>query len=259
MLMILALVGAAMVVTIVTTVLVGRSRGHEQADDRDADSRGFIGAVLSGLFIVALAFYTVIVWEQASTTEDGSSAEAAAIADAYWQTAVLPQPQRDQIRTMLRDYTKSVTDHEWPRLAQGSGDERTDSLLNSLQAEIVNLPASPDQVKSARERSVDRVRQIRDLRRERVDAAQGLSSTGQLTLAATLLGAAAMVVFPLLVGFTARFRHIVQMAITAGALAGVCVVCVGMAHPFNGWLRVEPDAFTSVSEELDRIPLDKTP
>lgn len=259
MLMILAIVGAAVVVTVAATVLVGRSRGHEQADDRDADSRGFIGAVLSGLFIVALAFYTVIVWEEASGAEDGSAAETAAIADTYWQTSVLPQPQRDRIRALLRDYAKSVPEQEWPRLAEGRGDERTDSLLNSLHAEVVNLPASPELVKSTRERAIERVRQIRDLRRERVDAAQGLSTTGRLTLVATLLGAAAMVVFPLLVGFTARLRHVVQMAITAGVLAGVCVVCVGTSHPFHGWLRVEPDAFTSVSEELDRIPLDQTP
>lgn len=258
MLMILAIVGAAVVVTIVATVLVGRSRGHEQADDRDADSRGFIGAVLSGLFIVALAFYTVIVWEEASTAEDNSVAEAAAIADTYWQTAVLPQPQRDQVRGLLRDYAKSVAAREWPRLAEGSGDDHTSDLLSSLHAEIVHLPATPDQVKSARERSVERIREITDLRRERVDAAGGLSTTGQLMLVATLLGATAMVVFPLLVGFTARFRHIVQMAITAGVLAGVCVVCVGMEHPFTGWLRVEPDAFTSVSEELARIPLEGT-
>lgn len=258
MLMILAIV-AAVVVTIVMTVLLGRSRGHDQADDRDADSRGFLGAVFSGLFIVALAFYTVIVWEEASGVEDNSAAEAAAIADAYWQTAVLPQPQKDRVRTLLRDYTKSVVDKEWPRLVEHSSDERTDDVLNTLNLEVVNLPATPEQVRSARERVVERVRTIRDLHRERVDAAQGLSTTGQLMLGATLAGAAAMVAFPLLMGFTARPRHVVQMAILAGVLAGVCVVCVGMAHPYDGWLHVDPDAFTSVSEELERIPVDKSP
>ncbi|KOV82858.1 hypothetical protein ADL03_22495 [Nocardia sp. NRRL S-836] len=259
MLMILAIVGAAVVATIVATVLVGRSREHEQSDDRDADSRGFLGAVLSGLFIVALAFYTVIVWENATDVENNSGSESAAVADAYWQTAVLPQPQRDRIRSLLRDYPKSVADREWPRLTEGSGDENTDELLNSLHREAVNLPATPEQVQSARTQIVERVRSIRDLRRERVDAAQGLSATGQFMLAATLVGAAMMIVFPLLVGFTARLRHIVQMAITAGVLAGVCVVCVGIAHPYEGWLHVEPDAFTDVSEELDHIPVDQSP
>ncbi|MEU7476992.1 hypothetical protein AB0A63_13480 [Lentzea sp. NPDC042327] len=259
MLMILAITGVAVVVTVVVTVLVGRSRDHEQADDRDADSRGFLGAVLSGLFIVALAFYTVIVWEDASSVEDTSSAEAAAVVDSYWQTAVLPQPQRDRVRTLLRDYAKSVVDNEWPRLAEGATDERTDRVLDALHLEVVSLPATPEQVKSARDRMVERVRDIRDQRRERVDAAQGLSTTGQIMLAATLVGAVAMIVFPLLMGFTARARHVVQIAITAGVLAAVCAVCVGMSHPYKGWLQVGPDAFVSVFEELDKIPADKNP
>jgi heme/copper-type cytochrome/quinol oxidase subunit 2 len=259
MLMILAIVGAAVVATTVATVLVGRSREHEQADDRDADSRGFIGAVLSGLFIVALAFYTVIVWEDASSVEDNSTAEAAAVADAYWQAAVLPQPQRDRIRGLLRDYTKSVVDDEWPRLSADGGDDRTDDLLTTLHLEVVNLPATPEQVQSARSQVVERVREVRDLRRERVDAAQGLSATGRIMLVATLVGAVTMILFPLLVGFTARARHVVQMAINAAVLTVLCVLCVGISHPFDGWLRVEPEAFTSVIEEIDRIPPDSSP
>ncbi|MEU0882415.1 hypothetical protein ABZ345_27710 [Lentzea sp. NPDC005914] len=250
------IVVASVVVTIAACLLFGRSRVHDQADDRDADSRGFLGAVISGLFIVALAFYTVIVWEDNGTAEDNAAREAAAVADAYWQTGVMPQPQRDHIRLLLAEYPKLVADEEWPKLAHGEADDRTTETLNSLHTEILSLPATPDEVKSARERALERLREITDLRRDRLDQAGGLDNMGKLTLIATIVGAVGMVVFPLLIGFTARLRHVLQMGVMAAVLAFVCVLCLGMTHPFSGVLRVRPDAFTTVTEEIAGIPAD---
>ncbi|MFJ8967090.1 hypothetical protein ACIRG5_47670 [Lentzea sp. NPDC102401] len=253
----LVIVLASVVVTAIACILFGRSRAHEQADDRDADSRGFLGAVISGLFIVALAFYVVIVWEESGAAEDNASREAAAVADVYWQTAVMPQPQRDHIRSLLTEYPKLVADKEWPRLAAGESDDTTTDTLNSLHSEILSLPASPDQVKSARERSLERMREITDLRRDRLDSAGGLDNTGVLMLFGTIAGAVGMIVFPLLIGFTARRRHVLQMSLTAAVLAFVCVLCVGMTQPFSGVLRVEPESFTGLSEELAGIPVEE--
>jgi len=251
------IVVSSVVVTVVACLLLGRSRAHDQADDRDADSRGFLGAVISGLFIVALAFYMVIVWEENGAAGDNAAREAAAIADTYWQTGVLPQPQRDHIRALLVEYPKLVADKEWPRLAAGESDERTTETLNSLHQEILGLPGTPDQVKSARERSLERLREITDLRRDRLDQAGGLDNTGKFMLIGTLAGAVGMVVFPLLIGFTARLRHVLQMSVMAAVLAFVCVLCLGMTHPFSGVLRVHPEAFTSVTEELAGIPAEQ--
>ncbi|NKE55899.1 DUF4239 domain-containing protein [Lentzea sp. PSKA42] len=250
----LVVILVSVAITVVAFLLFGRSRAHEQADDRDSDSRGFLGAVISGLFIVALAFYMVIVWEESGTAEDNAAREAAAIADAYWQTTVMPQPQRDHIRGLLTEYPKLVADKEWPRLAVGEPDERTTETLSSLHSEILGLPTTPDQVKSARERALERVRDITDLRRDRLDQAGGLDHTGKLMLFGTLAGAVCMIVFPMLIGFTARVRHILQMIVMAALLAFVCVLCVQLDQPFSGVLRVQPEAFVSVAEELAGIP-----
>ncbi|GHH34590.1 bestrophin-like domain [Lentzea cavernae] len=253
----LVIVLAAVVVTVVACILFGRSRAHEQADDRDADSRGFLGAVVSGLFIVALAFYVVIVWEESGAAEDNASREAAAVADVYWQTAVMPQPQRDHLRSLLTEYPKLVADKEWPRLAVGESDDATTATLNSLHSEVLSLPSSPDQVKSARERSLERMREITDLRRDRLDSASGLDNTGEIMLIGTIAGAVAMIVFPLMIGFTSRRRHLLQMSLTSAVLALVCVLCAGMTQPFDGWFRVEPESFTSLTEEMAGIPVDE--
>lgn len=255
----LVVVLASVVVAAIACVLFGRgrARAHEQADDRDADSRGFLGAVISGLFIVALAFYVVIVWEESGAAEDNAAREAAAIADVYWQTSVMPQPQRDVIRGLLTEYPKLVAEREWPLLAVGEADPATTAALHSLHAEVLSLPATPDVVKSARERAVERLREVTDLRRDRLGSAGGLDDTGMMMLVGTIAGAVAMVVFPLLIGFTARGRHVVQLCLTAAVLAFVCVLCLGMTQPFDGIFRVEPESFTSLSDELAEIPVEK--
>lgn len=253
----LVVILASVVVTAVALLLFGRSRAHDQADDRDADSRGFLGAVISGLFIVALAFYMVIVWEEGGAAEDNAGREAASVADVYWQTAVMPQPQRDTIRSLLTEYPKLVADKEWPKLAVGEADDTTTENLHALHAEILSLPSSPDQVKSARERSLERMREITDLRRDRLDSASGLDNTGRIMLIGTIAGAVAMVVFPMLIGFTARKRHILQMSLTSAVLAFVCLLCLGMTQPFDGWFRVSPESFTSLTEELAGIPVEE--
>lgn len=247
------LIGAAVLVAVVVTLLSGRWR-PEQSDERDSDSRGFIGAVLSGLFVVALAFYVVIIWEDASSAEDSAAAEAAALVDTYWQLDAAPEPQRENLRALVRDYTASVVNQEWPALGNGEAHEPTGDLLTKLHDGINQLPTTPDQVKGARDRAMDRMREITDKRRVRIDQAGGLDATGQLTLTGTLVGALGMVLFPLLIGFTAKPRHVVLIGVMAGVLGLTCYLMLDVTQPFAGWIKVEPSAFQSAGEELLKIP-----
>ncbi|MDX8048538.1 hypothetical protein SK571_04030 [Lentzea sp. BCCO 10_0798] len=203
---------------------------------------------------MVLAFYVVIVWEEAGTAEDHASSEAAALADTYWNLGVVPEPQRERLRGLVRDYTTEVIEREWPLLAEGEGDARAEELLFSLRSGITQLPVTPDLVKTARDRSIERLREITDLRRQRVDQAGGLSPTGELTFYGTLGGALAVLAFPLLIGFSASIRHVVLISLMAGVLGFTCYVVSDITQPFRGWIKVEPIAFRTVSTEFQRIP-----
>jgi hypothetical protein len=186
-------------------------------DDRDSDTRNFIGAILSGLFIVVLAVHTVLAWEETNAAEDHVLAEASAVADTYWNMGVAPEPQRARIRAGLLDYLSLVAGQEWPVLAEGKSPGAVDSLLIALRTEVARLPTTPDQVRAARDRGLDRIRDISDHRSARIDQSYGLSPIGHLTLVATFAGV--VLAFPILVGFTASARHLVILALTAGVLA----------------------------------------
>ncbi|MEU6155047.1 DUF4239 domain-containing protein [Actinosynnema sp. NPDC047251] len=243
---------AAVVLTLAVAIVVGR-RPVSDTTERDSDSRSFVGAVLSGLFIVVLAFYVVIAWTESDTAESNALAEASALADLHYQVEVAPEAQRERIRTGVEDYARLVADDEWDKLADGGRSEAATTALNSLRTEVVHLPTTPEQVQIARDRGMERVREISDLRRARLDQAQGLSPTGYLMLVATIIGAIAMIGYPILVGTTTRARHLIALGVMAGAVAFTCVLCLDIAQPFRGDLKVEPDAFVTLSEELRSV------
>lgn len=241
-----------MVITAVVMIFAGR-RKRAREGEYNSDAIGFVGGVFNALFIVVLAFYTVITWTEADSTEQHTAAEAAGLIEIYWQAAALPEPQRDQIRALVREYTHEVADREWPLMDKRKSSAKADDLLVALRAEITLAPADPEPVAAARESALDNVRTAADERRARIEQATGDSSLLKLLLLGTIVGGVAMVAFPVLVGFSANLRHIVSLAGLAGVLAFTVYFAIELDQPFHGLIRVEPDSFRSALAEYGRI------
>jgi hypothetical protein len=241
-----------MLITAVVMIFAGRQKRAKEGE-YNSDALGFVGGVFNALFIVVLAFYTVITWTEADATEQHTAAEAASLIEIYWQVATVPEPQRDQVRALVREYTNEVADREWPLMDQQKSSLKADDLLVALRAEITLIPAESEQVAAARESALDNVRTAADERRARIEQATGDSSLLKLLLLGTIVGGIAMVAFPLLVGFSADLRHIISLVALAGVLAFTVYFAVELDQPFRGLIRVEPDSFRSALAEYGRI------
>jgi hypothetical protein len=246
------LVVAAMVVTAVIMIFAGR-RKRAQEGEYNSDALGFVGGVFNALFIVVLAFYTVITWTEADSTEQHTATEASSLIEIYWQVASVPKPERDQVRALVREYTNEVADREWPLMDQQKSDPKADDLLVALRAEITRIPADSEPAAAARQSALDNVRTAADERRARIEQATGDSSLLKLLLLGTIIGGVAMVAFPLLIGFSADLRHIVSLAALAGILAFTVYFAIELDQPFHGLIRVEPDSFRTALTEYGRI------
>jgi formate hydrogenlyase subunit 3/multisubunit Na+/H+ antiporter MnhD subunit len=73
-------------------------------------------------------------------------------------------------------------------------------------------------------------------------------------LLGTIIGAMAMIGYPLLIGFTASLRHILSLVPLAGILAFTVCFSLELDRPFHGLFRVDPDAFRAALIEFTRIP-----
>lgn len=244
---------ATMVAVAVLTILAGR-RQRAKDGTYNSDALGFVGGVFNALFIVVLAFYTVITWTEAESTAGRIDTEAAGLTEIYWQVAEVPDPERGHIRALIREYTARVADNEWPAMANGETDRKADDLLITLRAELASMPVATDDLKATRDQAIQTVRAVSDDRRARIDVATGSSLLLKLLLLGTVIGAATMIGYPLLIGFSADLRHIAGLVVLAGTLALVVYFSIELDQPFSGLLKLEPDPFRTALTEYSRIP-----
>jgi hypothetical protein len=246
-------VGATMVAVAVLTMLAGR-RKRARDGTYNAEALGFVGGVFNALFIVVLAFYTVITWTQSDATAGHIDTEASGLTEIYWQVAAVPEPDRGHLRALIREYTQRIVDAEWPAMEHGEADRKAEDLLITLRAELAGMPVPSDDLKATRDQAIQTVRAVTDDRRARIDVATDGSLLLKLLLLGTVIGAATMIGYPLLIGFSADLRHIAGLVLLAGALALVIYFSIELDSPFSGLIKIEPDAFRSALAQYSRIP-----
>lgn len=234
---------------IAVTILAGRSK-KAASGETDSDSMGFIGGVLNALFTVVLAFYIVFAWQQGDNVGSQASAEADALVDTYWEVDVAPQPEQDQIRGLVKQYATEVADHEWAALDQGRTDPAADSLVKELRSAVSALPTDTDTVKNARTAALQDIQQIDVNHGDRVDEATDSDSFTQFLLIGTILGALAMLAFPLLMGLSARPSNLVGIVVLTVTLSSIVFLAVQLLHPLHGIFGVSPDAFHDALDEI---------
>jgi Protein of unknown function (DUF4239) len=242
-----------MLATAIVMIFLGR-RKRAKDGEHNGEALGFVGGVLNALFIVVLAFYTVITWTEADATEQYATAEASSLTEIYWQVASVPDVPRDQVRALVKEYTGQVANSEWAMMDERGSDPKADDLLVALRSEITRITPETDAVAQARDAALQNVRTVADQRRSRIDQATGDTSMLSLLLVGTIIGGIAMVGFPLLVGFSANLRNVASLAGLAGILAFTVYFAVELDEPFRGMIQVDPGSFQTALAEYSRIP-----
>jgi hypothetical protein len=241
------------VLVVVVAVLRGRRR-TVSSGEFDSDSVSFAGGVISALFTVVLAFYIVFAWQLGADIDGHAEAEAEAVIDAHWQADLLPEPYRTTLQSLLRTYASSVVDEEWPSLVDGEADPRPAELVQELRNEFAAVPAFGGAVDLAREQGLRDVRQIDDNHRSRVDLATGGDTFTDVLLVGTLVGAALMIAFPLLVGVSTRPANVMVMAILTLVVGATVFVVIQLTRPLDGPFGVGPDALLTALQEMRPQP-----
>lgn len=236
-------------VVIAVTLLVGRTR-KAASGEFDGDSMSFVGGVLNALFAVVLAFYVVFAWQNGDDISSQSSAEADALVDTYWQTKAEPSPDATVIADLTKRYATNVVHREWPMLDHGRADPGTAATLRELRNAVLALPTDNQATNTAREISLQDLATITRNHRERVDEATDGDDFTWVLLVGTILGAVSMLVFPLLMGLSARPSNVTGMAVLGVTLAVVVFVSVEMLHPLHGYFGVDPSAYTDALNEM---------
>lgn len=251
----LAWLGAALILGAVVSAAVAgmwlvRASASLEFLESHNEVAGFLYAVVGVLYAVLLAFVVTFVWERHSEAEARAALEANTLADLYREAQALPALSAE-LRALLREYTVTVIDEEWPLMARGEA-----SLAAWETVDALWLVLADYQPQDAREalwypvliQSLDELGDYRRLR---------LLSSHQTVPAAMwvvlILGGLITVGFSFFFGAKNLWAQTLMVAALAGLVALILLLALALEHPFRGAALVDPGAFEQLLAIFERL------
>ena len=251
------LLALLMVIVIETFSLVGllltrryvlpRFHFHDGVNDAISGTVQSIG-VFYGITVGLIA---VGVWNTYSNASDLVSKEAAAIGALYRDVGGYPSPQREELRSRLRDYTVFTIEQAWPAQRQGRLLNGGTEILDRFQSQLFSFkPQSAGQT-ALHSETLAGYNKLIEYRRLRIDAVgSGLSP---VMWAVIWVGAA----FSIGVAYLYRLEdprlHAILIFLMAGFLGIVLFMIVINDRPFFGSVSVSADPYKLILERLIQV------
>jgi hypothetical protein len=221
--------------------LVGRSSKHN-------DIVSFFFAGMGVFYGLALGLIAVATWENFTAIDGVVSTEAAAVASFYRDLDSYPQPLRGQLETLMRDYTRTVIELEWPAHKRGDALEDADAILDSLENILMAFEPTKEREKISHAtvlRSWDTLVEQRRLRLQAVST--GLPSA---LWAVVLTGAVVNCVLTYLFWVENLLLHAILVGLMATFVALLVFLTAAMDNPFRGEFSVSPDALQTILNKV---------
>lgn len=212
------------------------------------DVAGFIIAVIGVIYAVVLAFVVVSVWEQFDAAKSDASQEADLVGLLYANAAFYPEHTQN-IRKYLRNYAESVVNDEWKEMSVYQSDSpRTDRAVGVLLEEFRAI--HPDTIGESTfyAQSVNRLYNLTDLRRSRVDASSNELPGALWSI--LIAGGVITIGFTYFFGVSHFSAHVLMVAALAAMIALTLFVILSLDLPFSGDLRIGPYAMEQAIREF---------
>ncbi|GAA4720441.1 hypothetical protein GCM10023216_06680 [Isoptericola chiayiensis] len=233
--MVVLLVGGGAVV-FGATLLVRRVRPG--LADVDTAPAGSILSYVAATFGILVGFLIVVLLGEATSARHAIGDEATSIGTAFDEAQLFPENEAD-LQHALICYARSVTEKEWPALAEGGSAPETDAAYRELIAAYgaVDEPTGGTFQSAAATNSFVQIGSISTARETRLVASE--LDLGPL-IWTVLIGAALLVVFLLFV-VTLPARPLVQASLLGlvGLFTTVLLVLLmALSSPFREGTRL---------------------
>jgi hypothetical protein len=193
------------------------------------------------LYGLVAALTAVGVWQKYSEASAVASAEATSIASLWRDLGGYPQPERDAMRDVLREYTEQVINGAWPQQRRGVIPKEGVELMDRLQAQLFAFEPVTEAQKIIHAETLSGFNELVEHRRQRLDAVQsGLPIVLWYVLLPGALGCLTLAFF-----FhvdNARYQAILLGGL-AVSIAMVLFLIIALDRPFRGDLGVGPDSY----------------
>jgi uncharacterized protein YacL len=220
--------------------IIRRFFSHEIMKSHN-DVAGFMFATLGVIYAVLLAFVVVVVWENYERANADISAETNCLTIMYRGSEIFPEPERERLRYLLREYVEVTIKKDWDALARGESSPEMNGILLDIWKTYLHYSPRTDAQKIIYAESVQALRDFTSLRRELLHhATEGLPGLLWLVLIA---GGMITIAFTFFFGTENVHAHTVMTALLAALIGLLFFTILSMDFPFTGDFRLSSEPF----------------
>jgi hypothetical protein len=237
---------------IVALRLLARRAGRAQP--RLNDLVGYVISCYCVFYGLLLGLLAVVTYQNFDAADSAISREASALAVLYRNVSDYPEPARDELRSLLRDYCRFVIDEEWPLQEQGitPGDGETTHMRIFHQKLVAFQPQTKSQELLHAE-TLSQYSHYYELRR------LSLVTVGTKIPAVLwhVVGLGALINIVLIWCFDMKLPiHLLLGGLLSFFIGAIIFLISVMDTPYRGEVSVPPDAFRAV---LDGVMIPEAP
>jgi hypothetical protein len=200
-------------------------------------------------FGVIIGFSAYLVLNKYTTSQTTVSNEAGAVRSLYYLAGQFPQSQRDQIQELVTSYGRAVVDEEWPLMTSGQSSPRAAALNQEITKRVDSFQPSTSPEQALYSQALQRAHELNQYRTLRLlYASEGLPPILWIVLGVL---AVTIILFTYVLGMESALLHILAVAALTAGLSFTMFATIALDQPFGGDLRVSPDSFEIVLDEIE--------
>ena len=208
-----------------------------------------IYGVISVTFGVIIGFSAYLVLNKYTTSQTTVANEAGDVRALYYLAGQFPEPQRDQIQGLATSYARAVIDEEWPLMGKGQPSPQAATLNQEITKSVTSFEPSTSPEQTLYSQALQRAHELNQNRTIRLLYA----SEGLPPILWFVLGVLAVMIllFSYFLGMDSALLHILAVAALTAGLTFTMFATITLDRPFGGDLRVGPEAFEAVLNEIE--------
>jgi hypothetical protein len=200
-------------------------------------------------FGVIIGFSAYLVLNKYTTSQTTVVNEAGTVRSLYYLAGEFPESQRDQIQDLATSYARAVVDEEWPLMEKGQPSPRAAALNQEITKSVDSFQPSTSPEQTLYSQALQRAHELNQNRSTRLlYASRGLPPILWIVLG---LLAVMIILFTYFLGMDSARLHIVAVAALTAGLSFTMFATIALDRPFGGDLRVSPEAFETVLNEIE--------
>ena len=209
------------------------------------------------LYAVLLAMIAVASWTNYTTVDSLVAQEADLVYSLFRDLEAYPEPERSQLRELLRNYVDTTIKIEWPAIQRGVTDKRAAMTVDAVFSGWMKFEPTTEAQKLVVAETLGRLNSFQSVRRNRITT--GISGLEPVLWIVVIVGGIVNTAICCLFWLENKRLHYLMMGVLGMMIGVVVFLILALDHPLWGELSIQPTAFQDVADSMDRVLHPLTP